>query len=59
MDSPYPFLHLFNLNPSFQAQDNFHDFLQAHISSTLSLYPIPVLPSEKSAHSYLFLTDTP
>lgn len=42
MDSPTLSLHLFNLNPSFQAQDNFHDFLQAHISSTL-LYTIPVL----------------
>ena len=49
IDSPTLSLHLFNLNPSFQAQDNFHDFLQAHISSTL-LYPIPVL-LQKRVHT--------
>lgn len=57
MDSPTLSLHLFNLNPSFQAQDNFHDFLQAHISSTL-LYPIPVLLQKRVHTPICFLTDT-
>ena len=56
MDSPTLSLHLFNLNPSFQAQDNFQDFLQAHISSTL-LDPIPVLLQKRVHTPICFLTD--
>lgn len=61
---PFP-LDLFNLNPSFQAQDNFFDgsgsikpflVIQTHISSTL-LYPISVLLQKRVHTPICFLTD--